>query len=182
MGNLRDIQLMADIETLGTTPGCAILSVAVVPFQAGGLVSDIEHFYERISPASCVLAGLHTDDRTVTWWAAQDEETRNEAFSGTQNLSASLSNLHDYISGFPADTYIWGLGASFDVPILEAAYAAFQRKPPWSYRASMCFRTLKALYPQVSSPAQNRQKHSALEDARFQAKHAERILEWLLSH
>lgn len=169
------MDLMVDIETLGKKPGCAILSIAVVPFLTD---SDIEPFYERILPSSCI--GLSVDDDTWKWWHNQDAAVREEAFSGTTPLSTALFLLTEYIQQFPKDTKVWGNGASFDVPILEAAYARFNRPAPWKYYNSMCYRTLKNLFKEVTAPVQL-DKHNALADARFQAAHAEKILRWLSS-
>lgn len=182
MTAIQEINLMFDTETLGKKPGCGVLSIAVVPFQAGGLVSPLENFYVRILPQSNAAAGLHTDESTMAWWETKSIEAREEAFEGTVHLSAALQYLSEYLSSFPPSTLIWGKGASFDIPILEAAFDAFKQPYPWGYRQSMCFRTLEALYSQVPTPFANTLKHSALGDAVFQAAHAQRILEWLLRH
>lgn len=178
--NPRDMQLMFDTETVGKKPGCGLLSIAVVPFQAGGLPAPLENFYVRILPASNAASGLFTDPDTMKWWETKSVEAREEAFGGIVPLSAALNHLDEYIASFPKGIGIWGKGASFDVPILEAAYDAYHFPYPWKYTQSMCFRTLEALYPQVPAPFQNTMKHSALGDAAFQAAHAQRIMECLL--
>jgi|688.fasta_scaffold1307380_1 hypothetical protein len=179
MSKITEINLMCDLETLGKKPGCGILSIALVPFQVGGLPAPLENFYVRIKPYSNAILGLHTDTSTMEWWNTKSEEARVEAFGGEVPISAALSQLAEYLAGFPAGTLIWGLGASFDIPILEAAYDAYGHSYPWNYTQSMCFRTLKVLYPQVPAPAANTLKHSALADATYQAAHAQRILEWV---
>ncbi len=168
-------QLMIDIETLGTTPGCGILSIAVVPFCT---TAPLEPFYERIYPPSNTIAGLTIDDKTMEWWSSQPLEAYNEAFGGEQPLSVALKLLADYVAQFPT-AGIWGNGASFDVPILEAAYAAFKQLPPWSYKQARCHRTLIALAPHIQRPAFVGVKHTALADAQNQAAHAQEILQWI---
>lgn len=170
------MNLMVDIETLGKKPGCAILSIAVVPFMTD---SDIEPFYERIHPTSCAVAGLTVDEDTWKWWHNQDAAVREEAFSGTTPLSTVLFLLSEYVGQFE-EAYMWGNGASFDIPILEAAYDGLKVSYPWKYYNARCYRTLKNLFPEVTAPVQL-DKHNALADARFQAAHAEKILKWLSS-
>jgi DNA polymerase III epsilon subunit-like protein len=166
--------VMIDIETLGTSPGCAILSIAAVPFNC---IAPLEYFYARVSAVSCTEVGLHIDDKTVDWWATQSPEANYEAFNGTTHITVALSELNAYIMRL-GDVRLWGNGASFDVPILEAAMAKCGLKPKWKYYNSMCYRTLKSLFPQIKA-APNVMKHSALEDARTQAEHAERIFKFV---
>ena len=166
------INIMIDIETLGTKPGCTILSIAAVPF-AYASTEDYEPFYQKISETSCASYGLCSDIDTVNWWGRQSAEARTEAFSGTRDLKEVLEEFTAYLQQWQG-CKVWGNGASFDVPLLEAAYSACDMQPPWKYFNSMCYRTLKTLYPQIPFvPA--RIKHNALHDAIAQASHAERI-------
>ena len=166
--------VMIDIETLGTTPGCAILSIAAVPFNCK---APVEYFYTKILSASCVEVGLQVDDKTVDWWTKQPIEAYNEAFSGTIHVAIALSELNAYLMQL-GEVRVWGNGASFDVPILEAAMARCGSKPKWKYYNSMCYRTLKNLFKQIPPPP-NAMKHSALEDAKTQAAHLESIFKFM---
>lgn len=166
--------LMIDIETLGTTPGSAILSIAAVPFN---IFSPLEHFYQKVSQKSCIEVGLTVDDATVDWWNKQPIEVQQEAFSGRVHISVVLAKLSSYIETL-GPVRVWGDGASFDVPLLEAAYAKCGLKPKWKYYDSMCYRTLKNLFPHMAVGAA-KMKHNALEDARYQASVCEQILKLL---
>lgn len=168
------MNVMIDIETLGTKPGCAILSIAAVPF---GVVTDRPPFYEKIAVTSCINAGLTQDKATMDWWKKQHIDIYAEAFSGKKELVAVLLELYDYLSFWPK-LKVWGNGASFDVPILEAAYQKVGVAAPWQYYDSMCFRTLKALCPMISYE-KPKNAHSALADATSQAHHAEKIIKFL---
>jgi len=165
---LQDV--MIDIETLGTTPGCAILSIAAVPFNC---TSPLEYFYVKVDSKTCTEVGLHIDDKTVDWWTKQPQDAQAEAFSGTTHIAIALSELNAYLMRL-GEVRVWGNGASFDVPILEAAIAKCGSKPKWKYYNAMCYRTLKNLYKALPAPP-NAMKHSALEDAKTQAHHAEQI-------
>jgi hypothetical protein len=68
---------------------------------------------------------------------------------------------------------VWGNGASFDQPILEACYKAVGRKAPWPYYAAMCYRTIKNLNKDCKEalPPNNDSHHNAEADALWQAQH-----------
>ena len=168
------MNLMIDIETLGAKPGCAILSIAAVPFKSP---CDVECFYERISPESNTAVGLISEQATLDWWDKQSVEARAEAFSGDTPIEVVLFNLSTYISQFK-DVQVWGNGASFDVPIIEYAMRKCMIDIPWRYSNEMCYRTLKNLFTNI--PAEKPLvAHNALYDAKAQAAHATKILTYI---
>jgi len=169
------IDLMVDLETLGTRPGSVILSLAAVPFNT---VYAIEPFYARISSSSCLDAGLTTDESTIRWWERQSKEAYDEAFGGTTSLINVLNDFSEYCSQLPLAPALWGNGADFDNVLLSEAYNKCGIRQPWKYTDSRCYRTLKNLFPQVPY-IPPKVKHNALQDAIAQAEHAERIHQWL---
>lgn len=171
------IDLMLDLETLGTKPGCSILSIAAVPFAVD---YPLEPFYEKISAASCTEMKLASDHKTMDWWGKQSEVARKEAFSGTQHIMNVLTLFASYCRQLPAAPIIWGNGADFDAPILETAYNACGIPIPWHYADKRCYRTLKNMFSMIEQ-TKPRIAHNALEDARAQADTAERIFNWLAS-
>lgn len=177
MKNKQAVNVMIDIETLGTKPGCSILSIAAVPFYTA---FDYASFYVRISRESNESYKLQEDPATLVWWSRQSEAARQEAFSGTENLRQALIKLNDYLFGLAseANIQVWGNGASFDIPLIEAAQAATGVHTYWKYYNSFCYRTLKNLYSFIPADA-NKAAHNALADAKVQAAHAHRILSHL---
>ena len=167
------IDLMIDLETTGTKPGCAILSIGAATF-------DLEYkFYANIIHASFIEQGLKDDPSTIAWWDKQNAAARNEAFSGTTPLVRALGQFADFLRmlGPAKTTFVWGNGADFDLPILEAAYTAVGMKKPWEPWNGRCYRTLKNLYFDTKAQDANPTKHNALTDAVYQAQHARLILE-----
>lgn len=164
---------MIDIETLGTKPGCVVLSIAAVPFLTA---APEETFYEKIDPRDCARHGLLSDPTTVAWWNKQDPAIKSEAMSGSNTLHKTLLGLTSYLMqlGKPNAIRVWGNGASFDIPILEAAYEVCNLTPYWKYYNSLCYRTMKAMYPAIPFVAAV-DAHNALEDAKAQAAHMEKI-------
>jgi len=66
-------RIMVDIETLGTDPGAAIVSIGAVRFSttndaAGAIEAE---FFESVALESCDAYGLDIDGSTVEWWLGQ---------------------------------------------------------------------------------------------------------------
>jgi inhibitor of KinA sporulation pathway (predicted exonuclease) len=153
---------MIDIETLGTEPGCAILSIGAVHFTAAGRG---ETLYRNIDRASCEDAGLEIDEETVKWWSEQDEAAQ-AVLSGGGGLRDALIDLAAF--GDPAEEW-WANSPKFDMAILKAAYERVDIEPPWEFYELRDVRTVKNL-PGAEIPETQGVEHDALDDARNQAE------------
>jgi len=173
---------MLDIETLGTAPGCAIAAIGAVVFDPVRGLGD--EFYRRVNIKSCVDVGLNLDVDTIIWWMQQSDAARKETFApATTSISQSLMDFmnwrdHALLSDGSETLEVWGNGADFDNPILEAAFDACRLPAPWGRRDGRCYRTLKNLFPSIAANHHPKAvAHNALHDARLQAEHAVRILQ-----
>lgn len=164
--------VMLDLETLGNRPGSVIVAIGAVCFGGGQLG---EEFYVRVDPQSCVDVGLEMDVDTVMWWMRQSDEARAEICRGGIPLVQALSAFSAWMAG-TGERDVWGNGASFDLPVLGAAYRACRMQQPWPFWRDRCFRTVRALYPHVSLERSGTH-HNALDDAKTQALHLMRICE-----
>ena len=163
---------MIDIETLGKVPGAAVLSIGAVMFDSAGLG---ETFCAAVSLQSCIDVGLKIDADTVSWWMKQSDEARRAAFrSDAPPLQAVLLRFTDWFVAQQA-RYPWCHGATFDVPILDAAYAACGLQTPWKFYDVRDTRTLYDL-ADVKVDRSAGTHHNALDDATAQAKAAARAL------
>ena len=70
------------------------------------------------------------------------------------------------------DAIMWGNSARFDLGILEYAYDSCLIPVPWDHRNERCYRTLKALHPEIKI-MRSGTHHNALDDATSQAHHAQ---------
>lgn len=125
------MDVMIDLETLGTTPDAAILSIGAVLFDPRG-----EPVGEDCPRLYCVLdyAGQdrRIDDATVTWWKQQSAEARREVFEPVEavDIKRALSLLGNF---FGQSGCVWSQGASFDVVLLEDAYRQHNMRIPWKF-------------------------------------------------
>lgn len=183
---------MVDLETLGTTPGCAILSIGVVAFDPAARTMEQafpdEGFYVVVNRASCLDYFLHEDAGTVAWWRKQSEEARKvldhaDSLMTSETLLDALTKMEDYITSHctAKNAKVYGNGSDFDNAILAVASYAVGRKLPWSY-GGRCYRTLKNLDElfgkRFAAPPVERggTYHNALDDAKTQARHLMQII------
>lgn len=178
--------VMVDLETLGTVPGCSILSIGAVEvdLQRGKLGKE---FYIVVNRQSCADAFLTEDASTVKWWEDKTPEARAVlAEAGDKKksvpLKLALAKFNEYLLSITnlRDMRLLGNGADFDNPILRVAYDA--AKVPFmgskaGFFGGRCYRTLKGLDEIFgathAAPKLARQGtyHHALDDAKSQAQH-----------
>lgn len=144
---------MLDLETMGTKPGCSILSVGLLIFnpQEGTIIDS--HYWELRPNGQ-----LQWD--TVLWWSQQASKPPME---GQWNLKEVQDALHKVWFNI-RPCVIWANGANADFGWLRAAMAV-----PWSFRDERCLRTVAALYPHTVRPP-DQHSHNALQDCVWQAK------------
>lgn len=167
--------LMLDIETLGTKPGCVVLSVAAVPFHPRAGRFGTEAFYAKIDPVSSERAGLDIEARTLTWWLEQPEEARLEAFANPQDLTHVAVEFTEFYEGLAPIERIWAQGMDFDMPIWKAAMEAVGVQAPWQFwmaRDTRSFYTAAEVQRGFSARDVPRRglHHSALDDALHQIR------------
>lgn len=159
---------MLDLETMGTDPGCAILSIGAVKFNpVTGAIG--EYFYANVDLLSCLMKGLRVDPKTQDWWI------KPENYEAFLRLGANPVVLHMALSKF-SDFYkndchsVWSNGPAADVVWMEAAYRACGMECPWDHRAPRCYRTIVDLADlKREERAVPAVRHDAEADARAQA-------------
>lgn len=165
--NTTPTHCMADIETLGNRAGCIIMSIGAVKFNADGIT---ERFYVRIDMELAQKEGFHFDADTVKWWLQQSEEARNELIKpGGLGTYEALEAFNEFIGD--QVVFLWGNGAGFDNPILAEAYRHLGLWRPWKFWNDRCYRTVKALHPDMPMQKRTGTHHNALDDAISQAEH-----------
>lgn len=167
--------VMLDLETLGTSPGSAILSIGAVRF---GSLPDAtgSHIYDRLSVnvslGSCLDAGLTIDADTFYWWLSRSEEARSAL---TETAPVALKHaLEKFADWIGPKAKVWGNGADFDNAILAHAYWSLDMRQPWRFVDSRCYRTVRAQHPDIELDRIG-VYHRAVDDAESQARHLIKI-------
>jgi hypothetical protein len=156
------MDIMIDIETVGTGPDACILTIAAQTFDPNALGYLPQDYYVRVDIDS--QPNREVDDATVEWWATQPQEAQDEAFGeeGRIPLKQALEELSKLC--FHCNL-TWANGTTFDMVILENAYKQEQLPLPWQFWNVRDARTIYSLYPDLSKP---KASHHALEDCRRQ--------------
>jgi 3' exoribonuclease, RNase T-like len=154
-GTLMDI--MIDLETMGTRPGCVIASIGAVAFDPfGDGVDDRNAFYADVDMVDCQRMGLTIDADTVSWWLGQSEAAREFLTRKPRlPLCIALKNLRLWMvttaqwqaaraTEWKDASCIWSHGAAFDIPIIQHAYHACTLSVPWTYWTARDTRTIYA--------------------------------------
>lgn len=178
--------LMIDLETMGTQPTAAIVSIGAVFFdpETGELGNE---FYEVIDLYSAMaFQGTTVDADTIKWWLKQSSEARSEIVKDNcANLVVALAKLRQFMSSSCdlSSLKVWGNGASFDNVILRNVYTRLKKDGIpniWRWYNDRDVRTMvdigRALGfdPKRDMPFDGVQ-HNALADAKHQAKYVSAI-------
>lgn len=165
---------MVDLETLGQTPGCSIISIGAVMFDK--TVHTDKTFYVVVNRQSCADVGLFEEPSTIDWWMRQSEEARvvlAKAASKTESLHIkdALSALNAWVRQHANanSVKVWGNGSDFDNALLSCAFRAVGMRAAWAFWNSRCFRTTKNRST-VQAPPRMGVHHNALDDAIHQAQ------------
>ena len=156
------MDLMIDIETVGTGPEACILTIAAQAFDPFTRGYYNQQYYARIDIDS--QEGRNIEQGTIDWWATQPTAAREEAFAEESRipLKQSLEELGKLIWH---SKRIWANGPTFDMNILEHAYKSYSIPLPWKFYVVRDARTVYGLCPGLNKyPA----SHHALEDCRRQ--------------
>lgn len=162
--------VMIDLETMGTRPNAAIVSIGAIKFDRDGTHGG---FYRVVDLQSSIDAGLSVDGATVMWWLQQSEEARKALYDPDQpttDLFTALTELIEWIGDFDLIGGIWGNGAAFDNVILKSAWHACGQEELWPHWLDHCYRTEKKRHPALDVDRIG-VHHNAYADAATQANH-----------
>jgi exodeoxyribonuclease VIII len=176
---------MADLETLGTVPGCVAFSIGAVEFFPAQRRLGRE-FYAVVDVDSCLDKFLREEEGTKAWWEKQSDEAKVALHQARSGEGVPLADALEKLNGFLRacgnyrNTRLYGNGADFDNPILRCMYDAagvdFMGSKA-GFFGGRCYRTVKNL-DELLGPAFKFNKverqgtyHNALDDAKSQAVH-----------
>lgn len=174
MSNSMKRRVMIDLETLGTDPGAAILSIGAVAFDCEGISDE---FYRVVDLGSCQAHGLDIDAATLEWWLTVDNGSESVLTENGDDIETVLESYRTWHDLQNPDE-VWANSPGFDCTILAEAMDRVGLTEPWEYYETRDLRTLQSLPIGVQvDPDGN--EHNALEDAKAQAQSVIESLESL---
>jgi exodeoxyribonuclease VIII len=172
---------MIDLETLATSVDATIVSMAAVYFdpfddyeEMGIKVYDLPQLNLLIDIESQPNRIINPD--TIEWWSKQDQTVQNSIFGeGLERVSLenALGQLHKFV--WNKANRIWAQGTTFDISMLEHAYASYSLPRPWLYWQVRDSRTILDLV-QVKQPQVT---HDAMDDCFRQLVAVQKVLKTL---
>jgi hypothetical protein len=167
------MDIMLDLESLGTRPDCAILTLGAVKFSPYVLDDFGESLYLRIDVDEQLALGREVQEDTLQWWMKQAEDVREEALGEGDRVS--LESMYKQLNRFVVGvTNIWCQGPAFDIVILENIYRQCGWPTPWQFWQIRDSRTLFGVH---GDPREKGKVglHNALEDCVSQAQGVQQI-------
>jgi hypothetical protein len=167
------MDVMLDIETLGTCPDCVVLTLGAVRFNPYAQEEVVAGIYCRPDVDEQIARGRIVREDTMEWWGQQAEEVREEALGMEDRIPVQqmLRELNKFLVGA---NNIWAQGTVFDIGILEHLYQQYDMVPNWQYWQISDSRTLFKVHgdSRVKGKAG---LHNALEDCVSQAEAVQEI-------
>jgi len=164
---------MIDLESLGTRPDCAILTLGAVKFDPFEVDRFGDGLYFRIDVNEQLELGREVQEDTLEWWGRQAEDVREEALGETGRIS--LTDMYQQLNRFLVGVNnIWCQGPAFDIVILENIYRQMGWPTPWQFWQIRDSRTLFGVH---GDPREKNKAglHNALEDCISQAQGVQEI-------
>ena len=179
----KKIDIMVDLETLGTKPGSVILSIGVVAFdRITGKVLD--EFHSILSQTDQAALGMTVDVNTLEWWSQQSEEAQKLLEEASQDTAPRANTvLHDLerfvnraTSGRELQA-VWAQGQDFDFSLLAELYrrsfkfSGLSDELPWPFWLHRDTRTAYDVCGfQTNTIPREGVHHDALSDCYHQVK------------
>ncbi len=167
------IDLMIDIETLGTYNDSVILSISAVQFNLRTGKTG-KAFHADIRQDDCEKHGLRIDPNTVKWWQKQGKDAQERVFNPrkTYGLKQTMEYLNRYIQENFNCNYVqvWANSPSFDCVIIKEAMSKVGIKPIWRFWNERDVRTMVNINPEVKKIPFTGIKHYGVDDCKHQIK------------
>lgn len=157
------IDIMCDLETLGTKADSTIIQIAAIAFDIYG-GKELSFFDKTVDLEKCKK--MNIVGSTLKWWVKTDMELLSKLIlGGTLSDKELLEEFHKWISDLKGqydEVFLWGNGILFDNKILQYQFESFGLKYPIFYRNDRNMRTLvelAAIKEGLKSEVEYREKH-----------------------
>ena len=174
------LDLMLDIETLGTENNTTLIQLACVAFdiRTGNIISEFNKFIDIGQTKD-----LKVNGSTIKWWLKTDINLFKSLIEkGNISEFEAFARFHSWIKGLQ-ETYsvhIFGNGLLFDCAIIKAKFEQYGFSYPISFKNERDVRTIVDLYCAKKGITEKQFKdihkstelvaHNGLDDCKFQIK------------
>lgn len=168
------MDIMVDIETLGSREDACILSIGAVAFT-----NKIEEtFLTNIDIKSNFDNGRTVDASNLNFWLKASKEAQKKLYDPPPSpLYNAMNSFLDFMNtNLKSKSGVWANGITFDLSILRGAFNSVDIEVPWHYKQECCMRPIRYLSSIVGlryhdyKERTNSVIHNALDDAKLQAQ------------
>lgn len=163
------MDIMLDVETLGTNGSFAVTQVAFVPFDLEtGEIFDVDNSYKYgISLSSNIKHGMNVNSDTLKWWIDVDAEMLKRQLSHNGTIEECASSMTDFINKVKPDKF-WAT-ATLDYQAISLICDAAGMDNPVPFNKRLCARTVRNLWREKTGGVYvNANTHDAYDDCILQ--------------
>lgn len=175
------IDIMTDIETLGTNSDSTIIQISAIAFN----IETGEHLrsFNQIADIS-QNDFMNVDGTTIKWWMNTNKELLQELLNnGKYSSDEILKNFNNWITDIQyeygqKEVYLWGNGILFDNKMIQHQLDSLCIKYPIFYKNDRDVRTIVDLASRKLGITEKELKdkfnddnlvaHNALDDVKYQ--------------
>jgi hypothetical protein len=188
---LKCVDIMLDLETLGLKDNIVITQIAAVAFTIENGQNLSEFNVSGISTRSCIDYGFKIDGSTIEWWLKQDHKLFNDIvikslLSDGPDIKSTLISFTKWINDIKIKykvkyVNIYGNGILADNKWISQAFDLVNLPIPWNYTDNRDVRTYVDIYkhlfevcPTYKDPTKIDfigTKHNALDDCKHQIRY-----------
>lgn len=173
----QDNHIMLDLEALGTSRDCVVVSVGAVKFNLNtGVILD-ERYWELDMHEQQKVLKRTIDAHTITWWSNQTPDTIKALQSHKRvGIEEFITEFTNFIKG---PNFFWAKGTNYDLEILTDLHKAASiwinpsiNRTPFQYSKWVDARVYYLIGKELGIMPKhtNEGAHNALQDAIFQTK------------
>lgn len=174
------LDLMLDIETLGTDSDTTLIQLACVAFdiRTGSIVSEFNEFIDIGQTKDLKVTGS-----TIKWWLKTDSTLFKSLIErGSLSEREVFARFHNWMKGLQEtySLYAWGNGLLFDLAIIKTKLTQYGFSYPISFKTERDVRTIVDLYCAKKGITEKQFKdihksndlvvHNGLDDCKFQIR------------
>ena len=177
------MDVMIDLETLGTRPDAAIIQIGAVLFdpRSGGRILNDKGFNQHVRYQDGIGS---VDHDTLAFWLEEASAAKmgHELDTRARFLMDVLDDLREWPMevlevGWDTVGRVWAMPSDFDLSVLKSAHIKVGREVPWGRRVTRDARTLFDLVggkPEIDWTGMT--AHDALDDAVGQAMQVQKAM------
>lgn len=178
MDELKRVDIMTDIETLGHKSDSTIIQISAIAFD----IETGEHL-ETFNKVADITKNknMRVTGSTIKWWLNTNKELLTELINNGEGSSDDiLRDFYVWLTniGNPNELHLWGNGILFDNKMIQHQLELVAKEYPISYKNDRDVRTIVDLAGKklglTEKELKNRFKdeslveHNALDDVKFQ--------------